>query len=151
MVCFYAGKSFRNQVKIEIRSRLYYNCQHLKTIKIVWVFLEFFFLKKNCWAKSILVLSPLGEVACQFGWVVVWFWSVESRHWLTSASLKQWAQLVLNPDPEAAQALLPTPALPRTVHFLLLMSYPVLSRPDFTCHKWVSLVIELCNLRSHLK
>lgn len=115
MVCFYARKSFRNQVKIEIRSRLYYNCQHLKTIKIVWVFLEiFFFKKKNCWAKSILVLSPLGEVACQFGWVVVWFWSVESRHWLTSASLKQWAQLVVNPDPEAAQALLPTP------HYLAL-------------------------------
>lgn len=42
-------------------------------------------------------------------------------------------------------------ALPRPVHFLPLMSYPVLSKPDFTCHKWVSLVIEFCNLRSDLK
>lgn len=43
------------------------------------------------------------------------------------------------------------PALPCPVRLLPLMSYPLLSKPDFTCHKWVSLVIELCNLRSDLK
>lgn len=144
------GKVSETKSKIEIRSRLYYNCQHLKTIKIVWVFLEIFFKKKllgkvyfsaqSPWRSSLSVRLSSGVVLkC-------------GKQTLTDLSLlKAMSSAGVKPRSRGCTGALSHSALPRTVHFLLLMSYPVLSRPNFTCHKWVYLVLELCNLRSLLK
>lgn len=143
-------ESFWSQVKIKRKSRLYYNCQHLKTRKNCVGVWRLFFKKYR--AKSILVHNPLGEVTCQLCWVVVWFWMCGKQTWTDLSLLKAMSSAGCKPRSWGCIGASPRPpALTHPVCFLLLMSYTVLSKTDSISHKWVSLALELYKMSLQFK